>query len=184
MSVATELVLTGVIAAVAYYLVRWLLMVIVRRLVEHTPTTWDDDLLNDAALSSVCRMVPPLLFMYVLRDMSAHAGWVSWLIKINEVYLCITVIRVVCAVLRGVASHLKHDGRFDTYPVQGVYQMVKLLAIVLGSLVCLAILISRDPLAVIAGLGASAAILSLVFKDTILGFVAGIQLSADRKSVV
>ncbi len=56
MSVATELVLTGAIAAVAYYLVRWLLMVIVRRLVEHTPTTWDDDLLNDAALSSVCRM--------------------------------------------------------------------------------------------------------------------------------
>ncbi len=180
LSVATELVLTGAIAAVAYYLVRWLLMVIVRRLVEHTPTTWDDDLLNDAALSSVCRMVPPLLFMYVLRDMSAHAGWVSWLIKINEVYLCITVIRVVCAVLRGVASHLKHDGRFDTYPVQGVYQMVKLLVIVLGSLVCLAILISRDPLAVIAGLGASAAILSLVFKDTILGFVAGIQLSANN----
>ena len=45
---------------------------------------------------------------------------------------------------------------------------------------CLAILISRDPLAVIAGLGASAAILSLVFKDTILGFVAGIQLSANN----
>lgn len=179
--ISLELLFTALLSVAAYYLLRWLLLVIVRQAVKRTPTTWDDDLLNTSALSSICRMAPPWLLAATLRDVLPFApAWVPWLMKANDIYMCVTIINVICAMLHGVATHLKADERFATYPVQGVYQMVKLVVIVLGSLVCLAILINKSPITVIAGLGASAAILSLVFKDTILGFVAGIQLSANN----
>jgi miniconductance mechanosensitive channel len=60
-----------------------------------------------------------------------------------------------------------------------VYQALKIVVVAVGVLICVAIVINRDPLAVVAGLGASAAVLSLVFKDTLMGLVAGIQLSAN-----
>lgn len=180
LAITILLILSGMVAAVAYYLAHWLLMKFVRQIVARSSTTWDDDMLNDSVLRAVCRVAPPLVLAAVLPDISAHAPWVHWLIKANQVYISVTVIAIVCALLRGAATHMRGMERFASYPVEGVYQAVKLIVIILGSISCLAIIISKDPFAIIAGLGASAAVLSLVFKDPLMGFVAGIQLSANR----
>lgn len=180
LAVTLLLMATAVMAFVAYYVAHWLLMGIVRQVVKRTATTWDDDLLNDSVLRTICRLAPPLVISGMLHNIEALAPWVHWLVKANEVYISITVIAVVCALLHGVASHMRSEERFSSYPVEGVYQAVKLIVIILGSISCLAIIISKDPLAIIAGLGASAAVLSLVFKDPLMGFVAGIQLSANK----
>ena len=64
-------------------------------------------------------------------------------------------------------------------PIKGFMQVLQVLLFFIGGIVIIAILIGKSPASLFAGLGASAAILMLVFKDTILGFVAGIQLSAN-----
>ena len=64
-------------------------------------------------------------------------------------------------------------------PLKGVYQMVNLIAAAVGIIIIISILIDKDASAILTGLGASAAILMLIFKDTILGLVAGVQLSAN-----
>lgn len=180
MTAITLLVVSGLAAAATYYVFRFIVIKAVHRVIAHTSNTWDDDLLNDSVLKAVCRVAPPLVLAAALGDIETHVAWVHWLVKINQVYISITVIAIICSLLRGTAAHMRGLERFSSYPVEGVYQAVKLIVVILGSISCLAIIISKDPFAIIAGLGASAAVLSLVFKDPLMGFVAGIQLSANR----
>ena len=64
-------------------------------------------------------------------------------------------------------------------PLKGFVQIIQVIVFFVGGIIIISILIGKSPATLFAGLGASAAILMLVFKDTILGFVAGIQLSAN-----
>lgn len=64
-------------------------------------------------------------------------------------------------------------------PMKGFIQVLQVLLFFIGGIVIIAIIVNKSPASLFAGLGASAAILMLVFKDSILGFVAGIQLSAN-----
>lgn len=66
------------------------------------------------------------------------------------------------------------------YAVKGIFQMFKLIVIGVGIIIALSLLIGKTPIAILTALGASAAVLSLVFKDTILGLVASIQLTANK----
>jgi miniconductance mechanosensitive channel len=63
--------------------------------------------------------------------------------------------------------------------MKGFYQMMKLIVICVGTIIIISTLIDKDPVKILTGLGASAAILTLVFKDTIMGLVAGVQLTAN-----
>jgi miniconductance mechanosensitive channel len=173
------LALWGVVSIVTYYVLIFVLERVVKPLVAYTPTTWDDDLLNDRVLHAVSHLAPPLILNYGLMELAHSQSWASWLVKATDLYIVATFTMLVCALLRGVVDHVKADERFLTYPIHGVYQALKIVVVAVGVLICVAIVINRDPLAVVAGLGASAAVLSLVFKDTLMGLVAGIQLSAN-----
>jgi miniconductance mechanosensitive channel len=173
------LALWGVVSVAAYYLLIFMLERVVKPLVAYTPTTWDDDLLNDRVLHALSHLAPPLILNYGLMELAHSQSWASWLVKATDLYIVATFTMLACALLRGVVDHVKADERFVTYPIHGVYQAMKIVVVAVGVLICVAIVINRDPLAVVAGLGASAAVLSLVFKDTLMGLVAGIQLSAN-----
>ena len=75
---------------------------------------------------------------------------------------------------------LKSQELLKNHPLKGVYQMLKLIVICIGVIIIISTLIDKDPMNILTGLGASAAILMLVFKDTIMGLVAGVQLSANN----
>jgi miniconductance mechanosensitive channel len=169
----------GAVSVATYYLLVIVLEKVVKPLVAYTPTTWDDDLLNDRVLHAVSHLAPPLILNYGLKELATTQAWASWLLKATDIYIVATIVMLACALLRGVVDHVKADERFQTYPIHGVYQALKIVFVCIGVLVSVAIAINRDPLALVAGLGASAAILSLVFKDTLMGLVAGIQLSAN-----
>jgi miniconductance mechanosensitive channel len=173
------LALWGAVSVVTYYLLVFLLERVVKPLVAYTPTTWDDDLLNDRVLHAISHLAPPMILNYGLMELTSTQTWASWLVKATDIYIVATYVMLACALLRGVVDHVKADEQFQSYPIHGVYQALKIVIVCVGVLVCVAIVINRDPLAVVAGLGASAAVLSLVFKDTLMGLVAGIQLSAN-----
>ena len=64
-------------------------------------------------------------------------------------------------------------------PLKGFVQVLQVLLFFIGGIIVVSVLIGKSPMTLFAGLGASAAVLMLVFKDSILGFVAGVQLSAN-----
>ena len=177
--VATAII--TLIVVVANLLCRRVLIPLVKKIVRSTRSSWDDILLSDALLRDFSRLVPPLLLAVLLP--LAFAGvqhtTLSLLLRVNAVYLVAVMAKLLCSFLSSLYELSNRQNRLKNQPLKGVYQMLKIVVICVAVIIVVSILIDKNPTTVLTALGASAAVLMLVFKDTIMGLVAGVQLSAN-----
>ena len=164
----------------AVKLFRHLVIPALQRISAQTRTMWDDHLFDDKVLHAACRLIPPVL-LYLLLPLAF--GDDPSLLKLLHKGCSIYLIVVTIALLNTFLSALydisnKHETLRDR-PLKGIYQMLKLVTVSVGIVLIIGILIDRNATSILAGLGASAAVLMLIFKDSILGLVAGVQLSAN-----
>lgn len=153
----------------------------VQSITKKTKVTWDDYIFNEQMLTAFCRLIPPLLWYILLPfAFSAEQKILDILMRASLVYLIIMVLRLVSTFINILYELSNEHEAFRNRPLKGIYQMVNIVAICIGLILIISILINQNATSVLAGLGASAAILMLVFKDSILGLVAGIQLSANN----
>jgi miniconductance mechanosensitive channel len=89
------------------------------------------------------------------------------------------VAKLMCSFLSTLYELSNRQDRFRNHPLKGIYQMLKIVVICVALIIIVSVLVDKNPRNVLAALGASAAVLMLVFKDTIMGLVAGVQLSAN-----
>lgn len=180
---ASDLFYTAIIAPIAvltYFIAKWLL-VLVERLVARSSTEWDDDLLNSNMLRALAMLAPALSVNALLpRVFDDTPGLHYWIKILTAIYILWTIVRIVTIFLNNLYNGLARRENTRPYAIKGIFQMLKLVAIGLGIIICLSIIIHRQPTAILTAIGASAAVLMLVFKDTILGLVASIQLSANK----
>lgn len=180
---STQLALVASVFLVSYLITkafRLLVIPTVQRLTAKTKATWDDYLFNQRLMNSVCRLIPPILW-YILLPF-AFSGMpvvLELLQKACLIYLIVATLRLVSAFLNTLYEMANEHEKLRNRPLKGIYQMINLLAIIIGAILMISILLDKDATTILAGLGASAAILMLIFKDSILGLVAGIQLSAN-----
>lgn len=169
-----------VIAFVADYFCRHVVIPGVKKLTSKTQVTWDDYLFSDAVLDNVCHLIPPIV-LYVLLPFAfpGEPNILSFILKLCWVYITAIGVRLICSFLTSLYSLSNENKRLRNHSLKGVYQMLKLMVISVGLIIIISTLIDKDPIHILTGLGASAAILMLVFKDTIMGLVAGVQLSAN-----
>ncbi len=138
------------------------------------------EILRERLLAKCFHVIPPLVFMalipfafnrhsLVLRDITM---WV-------EIYLIVTFTIGLNAVL--LFCFNRYDERVNTrnLPLKGILNVVTGIIWIITLIVCVSILVHKSPAALLAGLGAFAAALMLIFKNSILGCVAGIQLSEN-----
>ena len=168
------------ICYLAVKLFRHLVTPALQRISAQTRTMWDDHLFDDKVLHAACRLIPPVL-LYLLLPLAF--GDDPSLLKLLHKGCSIYLIVVTIALLNTFLSALydisnKHETLRDR-PLKGIYQMLKLVTVSVGIVLIIGILIDRNATSILAGLGASAAVLMLIFRDSILGFVSGIQLAAN-----
>lgn len=99
--------------------------------------------------------------------------------KAADIYLVFYVIWVIASVINAFAATLRAKEGMQEKPIDSYMQVLKIILYFIGTIIIISILTGKDPKVFIAGLGAASAVLMLVFKDTILGFVASIQVSAN-----
>lgn len=162
------------------YLLRLALVWSVRRIVERTRVKWDDELFSPAVLRSICHIVSAILLIVVLPVVfepksEAH----TIMLRLSEVYLVITVFRFVNATLYAVFRIAVARPAWQNKPIKGLRQTGQGIAGLICAILVISILLDKSPAIFLTGLGASAAIVLLIFRDSILGFVSGIQLSAN-----
>lgn len=180
MSVCLLLLITALVAALCYYTTRFLLRIL-EKAIMHTSSEWDDDLVNNRLLRAVSQLAPAICVRWMLPGFfSGHEKSYQWLSVLTSLYILIAAVRIVTIFIDNLYEALLRRERTHPYAVKGVFQMFKLIIICVGAIVGLSIVIGRSPLVIITALGASAAVLMLVFKDTILGLVASIQLTANK----
>ena len=159
---------------------RRIIIPITHKLTKRTKATWDDYLFHEKMLTAFCRIVPPIIWYIFLPMVFADIPvLLLWLQNICLIYIVIVTLLLVKAFLDSLYEISNEHEQFKNRPLKGIYQMIFLLSIGIGIVIIISILLEKDPTSILTGLGASAAILMLIFKDTILGLVAGVQLSAN-----
>lgn len=183
-SVWATMAAIALIAWLSYKVCVKLLIPIVNAITLKTENEWDDDLLNERVLRAASQLAPAILVGVLLPDtFTAGTGVYTWCVKLTNLYILWASIRLVLVFMRGVQSALDRRHLLRSHNLEILRQTVALFVIGIGIIVGVGILINRDPLAILAGFGASAAVLMLVFRDTILNFVAGIQLTVNKMLV-
>lgn len=164
----------------AYHFCHKILYKVVSRITQRTVSRWDDHLLGGKVLDSLCHLLPPLL-LYILLPVAF--GDKPKLLNILEsscyIYIVVVMLRLVCAFISALYRLTCEKAGVEQHPLKGIYQMLKIIAIMLGAIVIISVLVGKSPVVILTGLGVVAAALTFVFQDTILGLVAGVQLSAN-----
>ena len=170
----------ALIVFVANVVCRCVLIPLVKRIINHTRSTWDDVFFNDSLLLDVSRLVSPILIA-VLIPMAfvGKSGLIEFLLKVNYIYLIALIAKLLCALLSSLYELSNRKNQLKNQSLKGVYQMLKIVVVCVALIIIVSVLIDKNPGYILTALGASAAVLMLVFKDMILGLVAGVQLSAN-----
>lgn len=183
LSWSTRLTLVALILLISYImtkLFRHLVIPAVHKITSRTKATWDDYLFNEKMMTSFCRMIPPIMFYLLLPFVFNNVPQVlDILLKGCLIYLVITTLMLVNSFSNSLYEISNEHETLRNRPLKGIYQMINLVAIGIGIILIISILIDQNAATILAGLGASAAVLMLIFKDSILGLVAGVQLSAN-----
>lgn len=165
---------------VAYFVVAKGIIHFLKKLANRTNTNWDNILFDQKVFKRLSHLVPAVIIHYgvsvILED---FPSFVEFIQTATYLYMVIAGLLVIIAVINGL-----HE-IYNTLPVskdrsvKGIVQVFKIFIFILGLGVVLSIILKKDLTTFFAGMGAMAAVVMLVFKDSILGFVAGVQLSAN-----
>lgn len=171
----------ALIVFLADTLCRHLFIPLIKRITQRTRSSWDDILFNETLLRDITRLVPPILIAVLLPIAFVHqtGSLLEFLLKVNTIYLIVVMAKLLCTFLSSLYELSNRENRLRNHPLKGVYQMLKIVVICIALIIIVSVLIDKNPGYILTALGASAAVLMLVFKDMILGLVAGVQLSAN-----
>lgn len=172
-----------VVAWLVYMLCVKVLAPVTVRITRRTDVVWDDYLLNPQVLRAACHVVPAIVVWLLMPPLFfAHPIIQALLMKATAIYITVAAMRLVVAFI----SSLKlFDNKNDTRSAAQQYfhsfcGVLKIIVLFLGVIIIISIVIDRSPLTLLAGLGATSAVLMLVFKDSITGLVAGIRLTSNN----
>ncbi len=171
------------IALLANLICRKIILRTVAKLVRQTKATWDDIVFNDKVMVNISRMVAPIL-IYISIPIAfpehADSALLDFLRRLCMIYILAVFLRFVSALFTAVYLVYSAREQYKDKPLKGLLQTAQVILFFIGAIIIISILIKQSPVVLLTGLGASAAVLMLVFKDSIMGFVSGIQLSANN----
>lgn len=169
-----------IVVYIAHLICNRLIIPILHKLTTKTNSEWDDILFNDTLLKDISRLVPPILIA-VLLPIAFDKGndILEFLLRVNYIYLVVVIAKLLCSFLSSLYNLSIHNERLKNHALQSVYQMLKVVVVCVALIIIVSILINKNPGYILTALGASAAVLMLVFKDMIVGLVAGVQLSVN-----
>ena len=176
-----RIIITCGLAVVAYlvdFLCCRLLIPVIRKIAAKTTIKWDNYLTGGKVLHYLFHLIPPVTFLVALPLLYPEQAWTPIAAKILYIYVIIVAGRLVNEFISSIYAISSDSDLLRDKPMKGVYQMLKVIVVCVAVILILGVLLERNFTSLLAGLGASAAVLMLIFKDTILGLVAGVQLSA------
>lgn len=175
------LVLLAVVAWAALRVVRRYLLRLITILVRHSPTSWDEVLLDRDLFHRLAWAVPVFLIYQGISLVPYLPSGVEILVKrLTVASLAIIAVRVFSSLLAAANEIYNRYPLAATRPIKGYLQVVSIVAYALAAIFVIATLMDRSPLIFFSGLGAMTAILLLIFRDTLLSLVAGIQLTGNN----
>lgn len=150
------------------------------KLVSKSKNQFDDELHKHGFFKRIGHIVPAI-FIYLLSQLLIeNPSMLSLLQKTAVIYVILSAVLALTALLNTIEDTYNASNLAKKAPITGFIQVAKLFVVIIAGLLVISNLMDKSPLLLLSGLGAVTAILLLLFRDTILGFVAGIQIAANR----
>lgn len=177
----TSLFLLFVIAWITLRIMRLVFHGKITKLIMSSKNTWDDEL-HKHRFFRRCGHIVPAMLIYLLSSTLLQSTESTLMIvqKAMLIYMVLAAVTAGNALFNTIEDIYNASDFAKRAPITGFVQVGKLLLVIVAVLLIIASLLDKSPLLLLSGLGAVTAILLLLFRDTILGFVAGIQIAANR----
>ncbi|MFB2119969.1 mechanosensitive ion channel family protein [Parapedobacter sp. 2B3] len=174
------LALLCILLSIVYHVLRKFLVNTLALFAKRSKTKFDDHLVRNRAMAQLARLVPLIIsIQFIPVVFSAFPDWIGPVRKFFDVVLVVVWVLLFRAVLRSIRDHLRTKKGFEDKPLDSYLQVVNIFMFFIGGIIIFSMLTGQSPWAFLGALGAASAILLLVFKDTIMGFVASIQVSTN-----
>ncbi len=167
------------VAYIANLFSKLVLKRIIERIAKITTTNWDNIFIEHRVLKYLVHIIPGLIFSLATPVAIRSEFWVAVFQKAAHIFIVYSLMRALHASTMAMTTIFSKSKDYSDKPIKVIFQIVAVLVYFIGGVVILSIIINKEFTALFATLGASMAILLLIFKDSILGFVAGWQLSAN-----
>jgi miniconductance mechanosensitive channel len=153
----------------------------VSRLIKSSSSSWDDIFLKNKVFKKLSHVAPALVIYLLIPLAFPDSTFFVSLVKDGTIiYMIIITLMVLDSFLNTCHDIYQTFEVSKEIPIKGIVQAIKIILIFIGGIMILSTITNKTPLYFLSGLGALTAVLMLIFKDAILGFVAGIQLSANN----
>ncbi len=173
-------IVLGVVLYVVDYLLRKVLLLFILKAVRKSKTKFDDFLVRNKVVNNFMHILTIVVAKYFLPLIFiGFPKWIGVTLKATDVILTITVGLFVNGIFKSLRDWLKTKKAFEDKPLDSYTQVITLLTFFVCGVIIFSMLTGKSPYAFLISLGAASAVLMLIFKDTILGFVASIQVSAN-----
>lgn len=176
-----KIALIGAFALLAHGVARLVFLRALEAFLSRQKSEGNDLMVKNHVFRRLVHIIPALvIYSFASSIVKENAALSSFLGKASMVYMVVMIVLFIDALLSVLLQVYRRYEIAKHFPIQSFIQIFKLLAYFLGIVSVISLVIGQSPIQLIAGLGAMTAVLMLVFKDPILGFVAGLQLSSNR----
>lgn len=150
-------------------------------IISRSKTKWDDAILNQRVPNRLAQLAPAIV-IYVLTPyaLAGMEGTMAFVRGATQIYMIIMLLLALDSALNATEEIYRSFRAAKEIPIKGFIQISKIALYFLSAIFIISILLNKTPLYLLSGIGALTAVLMLIFRDAILGFVAGIQLAANR----
>ena len=174
-------ILIFLLSLVAYFITKKVLVNIIHNFAKKSKSEWDDILLNRHFLNRLSHLVPAvIIYVFARNGLNDFPNWSNLVLSAINIYVIFIGMIIVNAFLDSLHEVYLTMPASKDRPIKGYLQTVSIFVFFIGGIFIISIILGKSPYKLLASLGAIAAILILVFKDSILGLVSGIQLSANQ----
>ena len=181
LTISVDVVAVLTLAFIADVVAKRIIVRAVVTLAARTSAQWDDAVLQHRVVHRLAHFAPAIVIYHF--SVPVLGGYETWSVAIQQgclLYMLFVAVLVSDGVLNSAVDILSSSELSRSVPLTSIVQVVKLVIYCVAAIAALSLVLGKSPVLLLSGLGAMTAVLMLVFKDPILGFIGGIQLSANQ----
>ena len=170
-----------VLSAIANFIAKHYIVTAINYVIAKSKASWDDAVVRQKALNRLAHLAPAVV-IFVLTPIALDGldATIDVIRSALQIYMIVILMLVLDSLLNTVEEIYKSYRASKQIPIKGFIQVLKIALYFVTAIFVISILLNKTPLYLLSGVGALTAVMMLIFKDAILGFVAGIQLAANK----
>lgn len=178
LAVIVKISIALLISFVVFFVLNRAILFIIKRFVRRSKTKWDDILYESHFFSKLTYLIPAFLFEVFIYNIEWDNLWIIH--RLTSIWIVFAILAAIISFLNGIDKIYNAYEVSKNKPITVFIQIIKIIFYTLTVITIASIIAQQSPEKLLYGLGAFTAVLMLIFKDSILGFVAGVQLISNR----